>query len=247
MGIMERDRQRLVGAVRSAVEEYRMIEPGDRIAVGLSGGKDSLALLYALSKLRAYHSVPFDLVAVTVDLGFPDTDYSRVEAYVASLGVPFRLEPSKIGPIVFDARKEPNPCALCSRLRRGVLHHAAKELGCTRVALGHTRDDAVETLLMAMFYEGRIHCFEPVSYLTRTNLTLIRPLLLVKEEEILALVGDLGLPVLPSPCPAAGTTSRRRVEDLLAGLMEDDPHVSDRVFGALRSSGIDGWKRPASP
>jgi len=223
-----------------------MIEPRDRIAVGVSGGKDSLALLFALSQLRAYHDVPFDLVAVTVDLGFPDTDYSRVEEYARSLGIPFRLVPSKIGPIVFDARQETNPCSLCSRLRRGLLYNAAKELGCTRVALGHTRDDAVETLMMALFYEGRIHCFEPVSYLSRSDLTLIRPLLLVKETEILALVDDLGLPVLPSPCPAAGTTSRRRVEELLAGLMEDDPQVGDRIFGALCASGIDGWKRPAS-
>ncbi len=244
---MERDRSRLVGAVRRTVESYGMIAPGDRVAVGVSGGKDSLALLYALSRLRTFSPVPFELVAVTLDLGFPGVDHSRVEAYSLSLDVPFHLVPTQIGPIVFDVRKEPSPCSLCARLRRGILIQKAKELGCTRLALGHTREDAVETLLMSMFYEGRIHCFEPVSWLTRTEIHLIRPLALVKEDSIRALIDDLGLPVLPSPCPATGTTARRRVEDLLAGLSEGDPELGDRVFGALLASGIDGWKKPASP
>ncbi len=243
---MERDRLRLVGAVRRAIEDYAMIEAGDRVAVGLSGGKDSLALLYALSRLRGFPDLPFpfELVALTVDLGFPGTDFSGLEAFCASLGVPFVLERTRIGPIVFDTRKEPNPCALCAKMRRGTLHQAARRLGCRRLALGHTMDDAVETLLLSMFYEGRVHCFEPVSWLSRAHLFQVRPLVLVKEDAIRALAADVGLPVLASPCPAAGTTSRHRVDAMLQAFEADDPHVGERVFAALRRLGIDGWKRP---
>ena len=243
---MERERSKLVGAVRRAVEDYGMIAPGDRVAVGVSGGKDSLVLLYALARLRVFYRAPFELVAVMLDLGFPDVDPSRVEEYSLSLGVPFYLERTQIGPIVFDTRKEPSPCSLCSRLRRGILVQKAKDLGCNRLALGHTREDAVETLLMSMFYEGRIHCFEPVSWLSRSELHLIRPLAHVREDFIRSLVDDLGLPVLKSPCPATGTTSRGRVEDLLSDLSVGDPELGDRIFGSLLASGIDGWKKPAS-
>lgn len=243
---MVRDRKRLVGAVRSAVRDYGMIEAGDRIAVGVSGGKDSLAMLYALSRLRACDPMRFDLVAVTLDLGLAPVDFTAVAEFCRSLDVPYRLEPTKIGRIVFETRKEESPCSLCSTLRRGALHRVALELGCNRVALGHTREDAAETLLMGLFYEGRLHCFAPVQPLSRTGLTLIRPLVLCREREIRAVAEDLAFPVVKSPCPATGTTSRRRVEDLVARLEEDDPYVGDRVFRALLGSGLDGWKRPGS-
>ena len=178
--------QHITGLVRKAVQDYEMIAPGDRVLVGVSGGKDSVVLTVALARLRAYLGVPFTLHAVTLDpcFGGVETDYSPLEALFAAEGVPYEIRRTDIGPVVFDYRREPNPCALCAKLRRGTLHTAAQQLGCNKVALGHHLDDAVETFYMNLWREGRIGCFSPVTYLSRRDLTMIRPLLLATESEV---------------------------------------------------------------
>ncbi len=180
----EMDARRLLSYLRRAVEDYDMIAPGDRIAVGISGGKDSLALLCGLAALRLFYPHPFELVALTVDMGFPGTDYSEVEALCRELDVPYHVKKTEIATIIFDIRKEKNPCSLCAKMRRGVLHSTAKELGCNKVALGHHFDDVVETFMLNLFHEGRIGCFQPVTYLSRADITLIRPLVYMPEKDV---------------------------------------------------------------
>lgn len=238
---MVRDVQRLQGLVRKAIGEYDMIRPGDRIAVGVSGGKDSVALLAALAQLRYYIEIPFEVTAITLDMGFSPTDWSPVEELCRRYEIPYIVKKTDIGPIIFEERQETNPCSLCARMRRGALHDAAKEAGCGKIALGHHMDDAIETFFMNLFNEGRIGCFSPVTYLSRKDLWMIRPLVFAQEFEIRRAVQRGNLPVVKSKCPADGVTNRQHMKEWIAGQQKDDPGFKRRIFGALRRSGIDGW------
>lgn len=235
--------QRLEGLVRKAVQDYGMIAPGDRILVGVSGGKDSVALTVALGHLRAYLGVPFEVQAVTLDPMFDGqaTDYTPLAELFAQQHIPYEVRRTDIGPVVFDYRKESNPCALCAKLRRGALHSAAQQLGCNKVALGHHLDDAVETFYMNLWREGRIGCFSPVTYLSRRDLTMIRPLLLATEAEVRSAVRRAGLPVIKSRCPADGVTTREDTKRFVAEMSRRDPAFRQKTLHALQQSGIDGW------
>lgn len=235
--------QRILSYVRRAVDEYDMIRPGDRVCVGVSAGKDSLTLLVALAELRRFYPKPFTLAAVTVDLGFEGADYSEIEELCRRLGVAYRVVRTEIGKVVFDIRQEKNPCSLCAKMRRGALHAAAKEMGCTTVALGHHFDDAVETFMLNLFYEGRIGCFSPVTYLSNTELYLIRPMLYVPEKQVRYFASRASLPVAVSKCPANGNTERERVKQLLHALELEHKGIKHRIFGAMERGEIDGFKQ----
>jgi len=235
--------QDLMGHVRAAAEKYSLIEAGDRIAVGVSGGKDSMYLLYALAMMRRYYPKPYELVALTADpcFGSKETDYSAIEALCAGWGVEYRIRRTDLGKIIFEDRKEENPCSLCARMRRGILHDMSKEAGCNKIALGHHFDDAVQTFLMNLFYGGKIGCFSPKSYLSRKDLTLIRPLVFCEEADIRRAVHRADLPVVKSGCPADGVTARQDTADLIAGLEKQFPDLKHKVMGAMERAGIDGW------
>ncbi len=224
-----------------------MIRPGDSVLVGVSGGKDSLVLLRALHLYQRFFSAtPFTLQAATLTMGFEPFDLSGVSAMCLELGVPYHVRHTRIGKVVFEERKEKNPCALCATMRRGALNEMALSLGCNCVALGHHRDDAIETMLLSLFYEGRIHTFSPVTNLTKTGLRLIRPLLYAPEKEIRALARKLQLPVVPSPCPANGRTKRQSMKDLLDLLQTHVPDVREKMLSALRNTAQYGlWDAPA--
>lgn len=237
--------KRILSFVRRAVDDYAMIEEGDRIAVGVSAGKDSLTLLAALAALRRFYPKKFELVAITIDMGFPNTDFSAVRAFCETLDVPYHIFPSEIYKIIFDIRKEKNPCSLCAKMRRGALHNAAKSLGCNRVALGHHFDDAVETFMLNLFYEGRIGCFSPVTYLSRADLYLIRPMLYLPEKDIRYFASHADLPIVKSACPADGNTEREEMKKLLATLDREHKGLRYRIFGAMQRGEIDGFHLPA--
>lgn len=236
--------QHITGLVRKAVQDYEMIAPGDRVLVGVSGGKDSVVLTVALARLRAYLGVPFELQAVTLDpcFGGVETDYTPLAELFAAENVPYEVRRTDIGPVVFDYRKESNPCALCAKLRRGTLHTAAQQLNCNKVALGHHLDDAVETFYMNLWREGRIGCFSPVTYLSRRDLTMIRPLLLATEGEVTSAVKRTGLPVIKSRCPADGVTTREETKQFVREFSRKDPAFRQKTLHALQESGIDGWR-----
>ena len=233
--------QRMMGLMRRCIDDYRMIEPNDKIAVGVSGGKDSLTLLTLLAALREYYPEPYDLTAITIDMGLPGMDFSPVEDYCAKLGVPFQRVPTQIGPIIFEYRKEKNPCSLCAKLRRGALSTAMNEHGIKKIALGHHYDDAVETLLMNLLFEGRIGCFQPVTYLSRTDVTQIRPLLYVKEQQVRSAAAKLDLPIVHNPCPANGETRRQEVKELIESLSGRYPDLKQKLFGAMQRYPLYGW------
>lgn len=226
--------QQLLSPTRAAVEKYRMIREGDRIAVGLSGGKDSVTLLTLLAALKRFYPAPFDLTAVHIDMGFSDTAQTEKEEmakYAASLGVPFHSEKTQIAEILFDVRKEENPCSLCSKLRRGALNSAAKQAGCNKLALGHHADDMMQTFFLSLFFEGRLSTFAPVSFMSESQITLIRPMIWIREKEITAFSKEL--PVLHNPCPANKHTRREDMKDFLAEIRKSIPFAEDRVFSAL--------------
>ena len=233
--------KRLLSFARRAIDDYTMIEEGDRVAVGVSGGKDSLSLLVTMAELRRFYPKSFDLVAITVDMGFPDTDFSAIAAFSESLNVPFHAVKTDIAKIIFDIRKEPNPCSLCSKMRRGVLHNKAIELGCRRVALGHHFDDVVDTLMLNLFFEGRFGCFSPVTYLSRADIHLIRPLIYAQEKDICYFVRHTDLPIMKSPCPEDHQTERENMKELLCKLEKDYPGLRHRLFGALCRAELDGF------
>ena len=236
--------QRLQGLIRKAVQDYEMIAPGDRVLVGVSGGKDSVALTVALGRLRQYLGIPFELVAVTLDpcFGGVPGDYTPLQTLFAQEGIPYEVRRTNIGPVVFDIRKEPNPCALCAKLRRGALHTAAQELHCNKVALGHHLDDAIETFYMNLWREGRIGCFSPVTYLSRRDLTMIRPMLLATEAEVYAAIRHADLPVLPSRCPADGTTAREETKTFVHDMVRRDPSFRQKTLHAMQEHDLDGWR-----
>ena len=239
--------KRILGGVRRALDDYRMIEPGDRIAVGVSAGKDSLTLLYALAQLRRFYPVPFALQAITVDMGFPGgTDFSPVSELCRQLDVPYTVIPTDIAKIVFEVREEASPCSLCAKLRRGALFGAAKELGCRSVALGHHRDDAVETLMLNLFFEGRVGCFSPVTELERTKIRLIRPLLYLPEKDIRYFASKAQLPVIRSVCPADGFTEREEMKRMLTEWERQHRGLRHRIFGAMQRGNISDFGLPGS-
>ena len=233
--------QRLLSYTRKALDTYNMIKPNDKIAVGISGGKDSLALLYALANLKKFYPVPFELVGISVSLGFEDFDLSKVQDLCDDLDVPFYIVHTDIGKIIFDQRNESNPCSLCSKLRKGALNDKALELNCTTIALGHHKEDIVETMMMNLFYGGRFGTFEPVTYLDRSNLYSIRPLMFVPERDIIGFTNKYKTPVVKSPCPADGITNRENMKEILSDLNHKIPGVSNRMFKAILTSDFDGW------
>lgn len=229
--------------VRAAVDKYGMIENGDKIAVGVSGGKDSLMLLWALAQLQRFYPKNFELTAITADpcFGGKETDYAAVEELCGKLGVKYILRRTQLGKIIFEERKEKNPCSLCARMRRGILHNMAKEAGCNKIALGHHHDDAIQTFLMNLVYGGRIGCFSPKTYLSRKNITLIRPLIFCMEKELASGARRLSLPVVKSLCPADGNTSRQTAADIISLLQKSEPDIKAKIMGAMQRAGLDGW------
>lgn len=233
--------RRILSQVRRCVEDYQMLSAGDKVCVGVSGGKDSLTLLCTLARLRSFYPEKFELAAVSLDMGY-HADWSAVAALCETLGVEFHLVPTNIKQVVFDIRKEKNPCSLCATLRRGALNQAAKDLGCNKVALGHHLDDAIETFFMSLFFEGRLHCFSPVTYLDRAELTKVRPMLYVYEKDIIRFASKENLPVLPSGCPVDGGTKRGEIKALIESLGGQYADVKQQVFAAIQRSDIKGWR-----
>lgn len=235
--------QRILSFARRAMADYEMVLPNDKVAVGISGGKDSLTLLVALAALRRFYPIPYDLVAIMVDMGFEGVDLSEIRAFCEGLDVPFHVVKTDIAKVIFTIRKESNPCSLCAKMRRGALHAAAKELGCTRVALGHHFDDVVETFMLNLFHEGRLGCFSPVTYLSNSDLYLIRPLLYTKEKMIRYFVSkNEGIPVLTSPCPEDKHTERETMKQKILQWEKEFPGIRHRIFVAMCKGQIDGFK-----
>lgn len=234
--------RRILSFTRRAVDDYSMIEENDRIAVGVSGGKDSLTLLAALSELRLFYPKKYELFAVMVDMGFEGTDFSHVQNFCDTLGVPLKIVRTNISHVIFDVRREKNPCSLCARMRRGTLHDAVLELGCNKLALGHHYDDVLETFMLNLFHEGRLGTFSPVTYLDRKKLTMIRPLIYAPEKDIRTFASKTALPVLKSPCPADGATQREEMKNFLKKLdREQHTGLKHRIFKAICKAELDGW------
>lgn len=228
--------------VRKAVDEYNMIRPGDRVAVGVSGGKDSLVLLCALRHLQGYYPKRFELEAITIELGFEGMDFSGPAELCRRLGVPYTRVKTDIKEIVFDVRQEENPCSLCSKMRRGALNDTMRERGCNRLALGHHFDDAVETFMLSLLFEGRISCFKPVTYMSRAEVWQIRPMVYAGEQRIAGLARELGLPVVDNPCPEDEGSSRYEIKQLLRTLSETYPDLRSKIFGSMQRLPLDGWE-----
>ena len=233
--------KRMLSFVRRAVDDYAMIEDGDRIAVGVSGGKDSLALVATLAEMRLFYPKKYELFAVTVDMGFEGADYSEIEEFCRRHGVKYKLVKTDIAKIIFDVRRESNPCSLCAKMRRGSLHAAAVELGCNKVSLGHHFDDAVETFMMNLFFEGRLGCFSPVTYLSNRDITLIRPMIYTTEKDVRYFAGRTGLPVAESLCPEDKATERENMKKLLSELERGNKGIRHRIFNAMCKGNIDGF------
>lgn len=234
--------KRMLSFVRRAVDDYNMIEDGDRIAVGVSGGKDSLTLLAVMAALKRFYPKRFEVVGITIDMGFEGSDFSPVEEYCKELGVEYVVVKTEIAKIIFDVRKESNPCSLCAKMRRGSLHAAAQEAGCNKVALGHHYDDAVETFMMNLFFEGRLGCFSPVTYLSNRKIKLIRPMIYAQEKDVQYFTRRQTLPVITSLCPEDHATERENMKNLLADLERGNKGVKHRIFNAMCKGEIDGWK-----
>lgn len=235
--------QKILGYIRRACQEFDLIEDGDRIAVGVSGGKDSLVLLAGLALMRRFYEKKYEVVALTLDprFGGQETDYSPVAEMCERLGVEYHLLKTDIGEIVFDIRKEPNPCSLCAKMRRGALHDLAKANGCNKLALGHNNDDAIETFMMNLFNEGRIGCFAPISYLSRKDITVIRPLVFAPEHAVMSCAKRNNFTIVKSKCPANKHTNRETTKEMLAALEHEHKGIKMRIFGAMRKANIDRW------
>ena len=232
----------ILSHMRRCVEDYNMIQPGDKIAVGVSGGKDSLVLLYAMAKLREFYPAPFELHAVTVHPGPEEMDFSPVAALCEELGVEYHLVRTEIFHIIFDVRKEKNPCSMCAKMRRGALHTALQERDIDKIALGHHYDDAVETFFLSLIFEGRLSCFQPVTWLDRTGITQIRPLLYCGETLIRNTAQRLEVPIVKNPCPADGNTKRQEIKDLIYELQGRYPGLKARAFGAMQRLPLPAWE-----
>ena len=234
--------KRLLSFVRRGVDDYEMIKDGDKIAVGVSAGKDSLTLLCAMAELRRFYPQKFELVAITIDMGFDGTDFTPIKELCRELDVEYHIVPTQISKVIFDVRKEKNPCSLCAKMRRGALYNYAKEIGCTSVALGHHFDDVVETFMLNLFYEGRLGCFQPVTYLSNTDIYMIRPMIYMPEKDVRYFASKNELPVVKSPCPADGNTEREEMKQLLHKLERENKGLRYRIFGAIQRSELDGFK-----
>lgn len=233
--------RRLMGLVRRCVDDYHMISPGDRIGVGVSGGKDSLALLCFLAELRKYHSNPFTVEAITIDLGF-GMDFSPIQSLCDSLDVPLTVTHTQIAPIIFEHRQEKNPCSMCSKMRRGALNQTLLDRGLNKLALGHHYDDAVETFMMSLIYEGRISCFQPVTDLDRTGIIQIRPMLYIHEKSIDTFANRHQLPVIANRCPIDKRTKREEIKNLVYELSAKYPDLKERIFGAMQRFPLPEWE-----
>jgi len=240
---MELKLQQLMSLTRKAVDEYEMIEEGDRIAVGISGGKDSLTLLYALQGLQRFYPKHFELEAITVDLGHENFDLSGIRKLCEELNVPYTVVETEIADIIFKERKESNPCSLCAKMRKGALNEAIKQRGCNKVAYAHHKDDVIETMLLSLIFEGRFHSFSPRTYLDRMDLTVIRPMMFVSEADVIGFQNKYRLPVAKSLCPADGHTKREYAKNLLRQLNLEFPGVKERMFSAIINGNIEGWPR----
>lgn len=235
--------QQVLSYIRRAVDDYQMIETNDHIAVGISGGKDSLTLLYGLHGLMRFYPKPFQIHAVTVDLGFDNLDLGKIKELCKSLEIPYTIVKTDIADIIFHQRKETNPCSLCAKMRKGALNDAIKAAGCNKVAYAHHKDDVVETMLLSLIYEGRFHTFSPVTYLDRMDLTVIRPLMYMNEADVIGFIHKNNVPVVKSPCPADGYTRREYVKNLLKNLNRENSGVKERMFTAIQNSAMGGWNR----
>ena len=232
----------ILGCIRRADQDYHMIESGDRVAVGVSGGKDSVLLLYALSLYRRFSPHPFELEALTLTTGLEPFDLQPIRALCEKIDVPYTVRETEIGRIVFEERHEKNPCALCSKMRRGALNDLCNERGLNKLALGHHYDDAVETFLMSLIYEGRISCFQPVTHLDRTGITQIRPMLYIHEKTVDAFARRMELPVLENRCPVDKHTKREEVKELIFNLVKEYPDLKERIFGAMQRYPLEAWE-----
>ena len=232
-----------LGCIRKADKDFGLIENGDRIGIGVSGGKDSLLLLHALALYRRFSHKDFSIIAFTVTLGLKPFDLSAVSDLCEQLDVPYVIRETQIGEIIFDYRHEKNPCALCAKMRRAVLAELCNDYGCNKLALGHHRDDAVETLLMSLLYEGRFHTFHPKSYMSRSGVTVIRPLVYLPEKHVKHMTKELQLPVVTSPCPANGETKRQEMKELMHSLKERFPEAPERFLHALQQDHYDLWQK----
>ncbi len=235
--------QQLYSLTRKAIDDYHMIEEGDQIAIGISGGKDSLTLLYALAGLRRFYPKKFELHAITVSLGFDHYDTSRIETLCQELQVPYTVVKTEIADIIFTNRKETNPCSLCAKMRKGAFNEKAKELGCNKSAYAHHKDDVIETSLMSLLFEGRYYTFSPVTYLERMDITLIRPLIYVEEAEVIGFKKAYDLPVIKNPCPVDGYTKREYAKNLVKQLNHDHPGAKVRLFHAVTNGLLADWKK----
>ena len=233
--------QKLIGLVRRCVQDYHMIEEGDRIGVGVSGGKDSVALLAFLAELRKYNDKAFDIEAVTIDMGL-GMDYTPMAELCEQLNVKFNLIKTEIGPIIFEHRKEKNPCSMCAKMRRGALNQAILDRGMNKLALGHHYDDAVETFMMSLIYEGRISCFQPVTDLDRTGIIQIRPMLYIHEKTIDSFVSRNHLPIITNRCPVDKYTKREEIKQLVYDLSSTYPDLKERIFGAMQRFPLPEWE-----
>ena len=233
--------QQVMSYVRRAIDDYHMIEEGDKIAVGISGGKDSLTLLYALHGLQRFYPKHFEIHAVTVDLGFHNLNLDKIKELCEALNVEYTIVSTEIAKIIFDDRKESNPCSLCAKMRKGALNDAIKAAGCNKVAYAHHKDDVVETMLMSLIFEGRFHTFSPVTYLDRMDLTVIRPLMYMNEADVIGFINKYEVPVVKSPCPADGNTKREYIKQLLRKLNQENPGVKERMFTAIQNGNMKGW------
>lgn len=233
--------QQLLSYTRRAIDDFQMIDEGDHIAIGISGGKDSLTLLYALHGLMRFYPKKFTIHAITVDLGFENLKLDAIKQLCEELDVPYTIVKTDIAKIIFEDRKESNPCSLCAKMRKGALNDEIKKLGCNKVAYAHHKDDVVETMLLSLIYEGRFHTFSPKTYLDRMDLTVIRPLMYVDESDVIGFMHKYNLPVAKSPCPADGNTRREYVKILLKHLNHENPGVKERMFTAIMNGNIKGW------
>ncbi len=233
--------QQLLSHTRKAVDEYQMIQEGDHIAVGISGGKDSLTLLYALHGLKRFYPNKFELSAITVDLGYDQCDFTPIEELCREMDVPYRVVKTDIAQILFEERKEKNPCSLCAKMRKGALNQAVKEMGCNKIAYAHHKDDIIETMILSLFFEGRFYSFSPKTYLDRMELTVIRPIMFVDEADVIGFKNKYDLPVVKSACPVDGYTKRQYAKELLADLNRQYPGIKQRMFTAILNGNIPGW------
>jgi len=234
--------QKVLSYVRRAVDDYNMIEDGDKIAVGVSGGKDSITLLVALKALKRFYPKKFEIEAVSVSLGFEDMNFYPVQRLCDELEINYTIVKTDIGEIIFKERKEKNPCSLCAKMRKGALNNMAEKLSCNKVALGHNKDDVIQTLFMAMFYEGRIYTFSPVTFLDRKKIYSIRPLIYISEKDVISFVKSQNLPIVKNECKADGNTKREEIKKFVLQQVESYDHFQEKIFGAIKRSEINGWK-----